>query len=212
MVSDQRHPLAGLRGAEWVAVCADLLHADGATAVLTSAHAPDSRRVLYPTAHDAVQLADLQYLLGEGPHAETMADGRMHSVSVDSAADRARWPLLVDCLIESGVRWVRTVALGTASRVGTLQCHGRGPLGTPDERTVAAVGRLADVLGDELVTSGLAGVPADPGGECDLIDEAIGVLAGRHRIDAPAASAVLRAAAFAADRTVALQARAVLGV
>ena len=81
-----------------------------------------------PNATDdtAAKVADLQYVLGIGPHVESLADGRPHEARVADDRDRARGVATCD-LVSRG-----TVSVASRSRIGAYRLtHGAGPSPLP---------------------------------------------------------------------------------
>jgi hypothetical protein len=213
--SGERHDRRSMAGfdhvADWTDVCVDLFHADGGAVVVASARNPDLRTVLHTTDTAAARVADLLYVLGDGPHADAMADGAPHNVVVDDPADALQWPLLVNELAARQVRWVQVFPLGPGSApVGTLQLVGSTATGQPlpgDAEVFVAT--LARLIGTDALAWAAAAYLEDRT-DGDVIHMAIGVLRVRHALTADAASALLRADAYAAGRTATEQARLVV--
>lgn len=207
-----RRFLAGFdRVSDWTDVCVDLLRADGAAVVASSAQDPDVRRVLHTTDARASRTADLLYVLGAGPHADTMAGGTPHTLVVDDPTDAVRWPLLVLELAALGVKWVHVFPLGhSVDPIGTLQLLGTTVSGAPvpgDAEILVA--KLARLIGTDIVAGAITADFGD-GENDDPIHLAIGILLVRHAITSDAASAMLRADAYAAGRTATEQARVIV--
>lgn len=206
---DDAHPMRDARGAfdgvtaiEWVDVCVDLAAADGAALVVAAEDHPDTHQVVHATDGIAVQAADLGYILGCGPHIEAMSTSNACAVDVDDAADRGRWPLLVDELAVSGIGWVQAHPLGDhRAPLGTLQLYRRtrSPhrLSGDDRATHTMIAQLARMLGTGIVA---AGVAADMlirrHQDSEAVNIAIGILAARHGCTVAVASAMLRAGAY----------------
>jgi hypothetical protein len=199
-----RIPLTGSEDVpKWLQACADILDADGAVLVATSARCPDVRRVLHSTDPAAEQVADTLYVLGAGPDVDALAVNDPRSVTVADPDDAERWPLLIDELTALDIEWVQAYPLGPgAVPIGTLQLHRRRAT-QPQERSrgcevlVAKLARVLGVLVAEQVQS--KSVRAHEGG--DVVNMAIGVLMARHTLTSDAASALLRAGAYARGHT-----------
>lgn len=199
------HPLAGLGElSQWVEVCTDLMAADGAAVVFAAPCDPDTHHLLCATDTTAEKIADLFYVLGSGPHRDAMDTASARAVTVTDPRHRRRWPLLVTELDALGVGWVQAHPVGpSGSVVGTVQLYRRhvpGEVTGPDagEDFVTA---LARALGTGAVAGEVLTVPPDPVGDGGAVNIAIGILAARHTLTVGAASAVLRAGAYAGRRS-----------
>lgn len=195
------HPLAGLSAlSQWVEVCTDLVAADGAAVVSAVPREPDTHHLLCATDTTAEKIADLFYVLGSGPDREAMVADTTHTVMTTDAGHRRRWPWLTTELDALGVGWVQAYPVGpSGSVVGTVQLYRRfvpGVIRWPDagEEFVTA---LARALGTDAVANEILTPPPDPIGDGGSVNTAIGILAARHTLTVGAASAMLRAGAYA---------------
>ncbi|KIQ17537.1 hypothetical protein [Rhodococcus sp. MEB064] len=216
--------LRGLGGAvtpqTWIGECLRVHSADGAAVVAEGS--PDdagTRAVTYTTDDTAAAVADLQYAVGIGPHAESMADGRPHAAHVHDTRDCDRWTTLVDELHRLGVVAVRTFPIGPPSRpLGTLQMHWcTGSASEVDTTAVAVViSRRLELLTprlsplrDRVVVDAVLD-STDDGFDHGTVNMAIGVLMARHSLAPSAAAAMLRADAYSNADSVTARARALL--
>lgn len=196
------HPLSGPDGGtDWAGVCVDLVGAQGAAIVATTASCPDTRRIPSSTCATATRVADLLYVLGIGPHTVSIFDGAPCAVAVDDVADRARWPVLVDELSALGVRWVQTYPIRVGNCViGTVQLHHRTVPDPPVSNGIATLlTHLTGAIGADLI-SGLLDDPSVDG-DVDMVNMAVGVLVARHCVTVETASALLRAGAYVRGHT-----------
>jgi hypothetical protein len=182
----------------WLQAAADILDADGAVLVVTTLRCPDVRRVLHGTDRTAEQVADALYIVGSGPDLDAMADDAPRSIDIADPNEARRRPLLIDELIALDVDWVQAYPVGSGrAQMGTLQLH-RRRAPTPQRRSYGCevlVAKLARVLGVLLAHQVTSVGDTAPGG--DVINMAIGILMARHTLTTDAASALLRAGAYA---------------
>lgn len=214
---------SGRTAETWLAACVQWCRADGAAVVAESAADADVRLVTYATDDLAERLADLQYLLGCGPHTESMAGAGHSRLDVEDPDHGVRWTTLVDELATLGVVEVATFPIGTpATPLGTLQMYWRGRRrsSTHSDAAIAALVErrpellaprvpLCDDLDGDTVLTAVDGGP-DHGFDLSTVHLAIGVVVARHHLGVQAASALLRAQAYSAGTTVTEQARQVL--
>ena len=115
---------------QWVQACVRWCGMDGATVVvgLGAAGPPSThgRAVVYSTDPVASAVADLQFVLGCGPHRHAMTENTIGFAKVGDTHDR--WPLLTAELSTIGVRSVCSAPLmahdvGAQLPLGTLQLH-----------------------------------------------------------------------------------------
>ncbi|MBY6349017.1 hypothetical protein [Rhodococcoides corynebacterioides] len=199
----REHPLSGLESfSQWVEVCVDLSSADGAAVVASTERHDDRHRILYATDPTAERVADLLFVLGYGPHTTATPAHPVQTVTTTDPDDRLTWPLLIDELVAVGVHWLQVHAIGApGSALGTLQLYRRR---RPPARSLDAdttVSALARALGSEPVADRVLGASSEPVAGSDVVSVAIGVLAARHGLSVPAASALLRAGAYAREHS-----------
>lgn len=197
-----RWPTVDSLGHELIRACADECAMDGAALVLDLG-AGDSRTAWgrsVPTATDptAQSAADLQFVVGAGPHPTAMADGAVHHLH--EAPDR--WSPLIAELTDVGVGTVYSVPLtadagqGTMT-VGTVQLHAADPDRGIDERALTAVRRLGTRVVEATIAASVQHRSVPVGGyDPDQVCRAVGVLMVRYRLSAAGAEALLRAKAF----------------
>lgn len=189
-----------------VQACVRWCGMDGAAVVvgLGAAGPPSThgRAVVYSTNPVASAVADLQFVLGCGPHRESMTENTISFANVGDADDR--WPLLTAELAAVGVRSVCSAPLvtddvGAQLPLGTLQLHSTREVRIPD-RALHLLSMTARRLHTHLVSSTPAAAPsrertARGEGEFDAgaVNTVVGVLIARHGVDAPKAETLLRA-------------------
>ncbi len=191
--------LAAVRS--WCAEAACRLDAD--SAALWSTASPVG-------ASDATQhrLEHWQFVVGEGPCVDALADQRPVMVEVFGSVERARWPIFSGFAERSGVRsmMVMPIVLGETA-IGALALTWRS-VGSRrvDERlasrTLAGAARIVcSVLSHTDLDA--AGNPPQPfERSCSFFDcfsQAVGAVMSQLGISAEDASARLRATAFATD-------------
>ncbi|MBM7417345.1 MULTISPECIES: hypothetical protein [Nocardiaceae] len=210
----QPHPLAGLGElSQWMEVCTDLVAADGAAVVFAVPRDPDTHHVLCATDTTAEKIADVFYVHGSGPHRAAMVTDVPHAVTVADLRHRRRWPLLVTELDALGVGWVQAYPVGpSGSVVGTVQLYRRHVLGAVRRSDAGDefVTALARALGTGEIADEVLTVPPDPIADGGTVNIAIGILAARHALTVGAASALLRAGAYAGQRSSAEEALRVI--
>lgn len=186
------------------AVCVDLTGMSGAWV----SGLPGSAGPAIATDPLAETLSDLQVLLGEGPAADAVKDGRPVAVTdVATVASRRVWPLFARAAADSGARamLVLPIRVGTAT-IGLFGLYSRVPtvLVTSQRAEVDAFAGVA--LG--LLLDGVHHYPSDlrrhvPDGWSPVhpeIHQATGIVSVQLGLDVAEALVCLRAHAYAQAR------------
>lgn len=194
--------------------CVEWLPITGAA--ITVMVGPDGHERLCATDAAAERIDELQFSLGEGPCVESFTSGRAVLVDDVTGPAERRWPVFAASAAESGTRGIFAFPLSVgAVRLGVLECYRDTPGQLTDQELAGAL-RVADaavwVLLERVELEPPSGVPADTGGAGtgDWLDgaplghaevhQATGMLMASAGIDARAALARLRAAAFEQGR------------
>lgn len=187
-------------------VCAAVVaagRADGCGASLIPGS--EDRLPLAATDETFLAAAELEFSVWEGPGPEVLDSGRPVVVT-DVWAEHARWPLTTPRARALPLRAFAVLPLTAAGRpIGLFAAYRRAPrpFTTVDLAALDVFARAVAVLALDRFGD-LADLPVSP------ISTAVGVLMERHRISADAALALLRARAYATDRTLTALAAALL--
>lgn len=192
--------------------CREILGADGASITLFNSTA--ERLTLYASDRVAGRLEELQDVLTEGPCWQAFRTGQEVLVTVAGRGPE-QWPEFDRAaLAELGELTVHAVPMMPERRpIGVLSLYQRRPDGPLTEQGRTADARfLADAIGYSLAGSQLSGRPDDnlPWSGRAKIHQATGFVISQLRITPADALALLRAHAFAEQRSVAVIAERVL--
>ena len=186
-----------------------VLGADGASITM---HAASPHRVTL-AATDAVvaQLDDLHHVLGHGPAAEALSTGE--PVVLDVTRPGADWELFAERAARATpARTVFAIPMRAGGQVLGVLCLYRsapGPLAEPLPRATFLADAIgAAILHDPTTLADLTEVGSWP--ERAQIHQATGMVVAQLALPVTDALAILRAHAFALDRTLLEVARAVL--
>ena len=180
----------------------DLVQAhDSAIAVWVETTDGPERSVLCVSSEAAHRFEDVQDLARQGPSYDARRTaGPVHSA--DLAAERDRWPVLVEAMAAAGVDSTGVLALPMRPAqhvVGVLS------LRTVEHRDLAAgpddLRFFADTIGAVLLDE-LAHGGAEPWAEADVVAQATGMVVAQLDLEPSDALAVLRARAFVERRPV----------
>ncbi|HSK58715.1 MAG TPA: GAF domain-containing protein [Actinomycetospora sp.] len=199
--------------------CVAWLPVTGAS--LTVMAGPDRQEPVCATNEVSARIDELQFDLGDGPCVESFTTGRAVLVADIADPRERRWPVFAAAAADTGARGMYVFPLSVgASRIGVLDCYRDTP-GVLDERELTGALRAADAAVWTLLDT-MAPPSGRPGvSDVDVVDgsslaraevhQATGMLIAQGNLTAAAALARLRAAAFAAGRTITDIADDVLG-
>jgi hypothetical protein len=200
-------------------ICATLLPVASGLSVSVLGDGSDTGVVLCASDGVAARLAEIQYVLGEGPCREAVREQNpVFAPDLAGPRDSGRWPLFSVQAADAGARAVFSLPLtGAGSALGTLDLYRETPGSLPGGqlRTALLVAEAVtvSVIALEHASTGLEGVGSwRTGAEADReqVHEATGMIMMRLGVGAEEALLRLRARAFAQDRTSAEVARAVM--
>lgn len=178
-----------------VTAAADLLGADATGVMLTD---PRGGLEVAAASDGRARVVELlQTQLGQGPCVDCVATGTV-VVAADLSAERERWPGFVPTALALGYRAVLAVPLVLDGRpVGGLNLLYTGPLtvGDGELRTARLLADLAVLglvqeRGDRRIDR-LAEMTMTAFNDRAIIDQAVGLVAGTHDLDAATARHVL---------------------
>ncbi|MEU3844678.1 GAF and ANTAR domain-containing protein [Streptomyces sp. NPDC028635] len=199
--------------------CTELLPWVSGVSVSVLGRDADTGVVLCASDAVATRVAEIQYTLGEGPCAEAVRlRAPVFATDLAGVPDTRRWPLFCDQAAEAGVRAVFSLPLTvTGAALGTLDLYRRSP-GAPSEDQVGTALMVADAVTVAVVALGHRSAGADGAGtwldgaesDHEEVHQATGMLMVQLGVGAEEAALLLRARAFAQDRTTTEIARAVI--
>jgi hypothetical protein len=190
--------------------CVAWLPVTGAS--LTVMEGPDRQEPVCATDEVSARIDELQFSLGDGPCVESFSTGRAVLVADIADPDERRWPVFAAAAADTGARGMYVFPLNVgASRIGVLDCYRDTP-GVLDEQELTGALRAADAAVWTLLDT-MASLPGEAGAQdVEVVDgsslaraevhQATGMLIAQGHLTAAAALARLRAAAFAAGRTI----------
>ncbi|MDQ1429986.1 MAG: hypothetical protein QOF40_588 [Actinomycetota bacterium] len=209
-------PQAELVGTRLCLACVDVLEVSEAGIILVDA---DGGSTSFGTSDDSPVgvVEDLQFILGEGPGFDAYATGRPVLEPDLARPVTPRWSAFAPAALREGVLGVFSFPLvaGT-SRIGALDlsCATTGPL-SPGQRADAVV--MADVVAQTLLAAQSGALPGRLGSDLGdartlrfEVHQAAGMLSEQLDIRAADALVMLRAHAYAGQRSIDVVAREVV--
>lgn len=188
------------RPGTFTASLAALTGSESTALTLSTGHSGD---ILLASDDRARAAHDLEFTLGEGPTRDCLTSGALYA---QGDAITARWRIFGPALRPLQIRSVATVPLRpTALTHGTVVVYDLEPARVEDELArLRSVGEaFLSIALEELATrDGTAVLKVDQLDLHDVIHQAAGMIASRHLCSTTDAVALLRAHAFAEERTV----------
>jgi GAF domain-containing protein len=179
--------------------CVEILDVHGVA--LTVGYTTDERVTVCTTDATSARLEDLQEVLGEGPGRDASTGGQRVTALLPSDAD-GRWPMLSDA-VRGHLGPVQVLALPLsvgADPVGVLTAY-RDRTFPEDEQDVAQF--VADAIGAAIARDHeeAAEAPGEPWLARSRVHMATGMVVAQLRVPAEDALAIIRAYAFAHDKS-----------
>jgi hypothetical protein len=190
------------------ATCIELLDVDGAGIVLVDEEGIVCA-VVAAGVDSATTMEEIQLVVGEGPALDAHATGEPVLVPNLGAVPTARWPGFVSGVMQTGICSIFSYPLGvSAVRLGALDLSREAP-GALDAQQQLDASALAEIVTRRLLRTGAdadaGGLGLGAGDRRPLrveVHQAAGMVSEQLDIRTADALVLLRAAAYACDRSI----------